>query len=315
MGTGPARHGAAPSAPAVPMAGRGAPHPWARAALRLLCFGVLAVVGTVLAGGLLYTPLSTLAGVADLRVSLGSWFAVAGLLAAHAVCHRVFGEADGWERDGLGDAAWRPGQLARAALAGALVLLVPSLLLLAAGQLRIQPAAETGHGEAILRLAALLVPAALAEELALRGYPLTVLREAFGTRAALLLTSVAFGAVHLLNPAPSLRAVAIVALAGVWLGMLRLATASLPAAWLAHLAFNAAQAMVLHAPVSGLALPTPGWRTVDAGPDWLTGGGWGPEGGAAVAAGMGVVTFLHARAARRRAAQTEPMSRRRAAEG
>ncbi|MBV9879811.1 MAG: hypothetical protein JO180_04905, partial [Gemmatirosa sp.] len=31
---------------------------------------------------------------------------------------------------------------------------------------------------------------------------------------------------------------------------------------------------------------TPGYRTVDAGPDWLTGGPWGPEGGLAAGAGM-----------------------------
>ena len=33
----------------------------------------------------------------------------------------------------------------------------------------------------------------------------------------------------------------------------------------------------------------PDYRTVEQGPDWLTGGQWGPEGGAAAALGMLVV--------------------------
>ena len=35
-----------------------------------------------------------------------------------------------------------------------------------------------------------------------------------------------------------------------------------------------------------LPLDTPDYAMVDDGPDWLTGGTWGPEGGAAGAAGM-----------------------------
>jgi hypothetical protein len=34
------------------------------------------------------------------------------------------------------------------------------------------------------------------------------------------------------------------------------------------------------------------WRTIDSGPDWATGGPWGPEGGAAAAAGLLLTTFL-----------------------
>jgi len=38
--------------------------------------------------------------------------------------------------------------------------------------------------------------------------------------------------------------------------------------------------------VSGIAFATPDWRLVESGPTWLTGGAWGPEGGAAAWAGM-----------------------------
>ena len=53
------------------------------------------------------------------------------------------------------------------------------------------------------------------------------------------------------------------------------------AAWAAHFAWNWTMAVVFHVAVSGLPLESPGYRYVDAGPDWATGGSWGPEGGAA----------------------------------
>jgi hypothetical protein len=55
------------------------------------------------------------------------------------------------------------------------------------------------------------------------------------------------------------------------------------------------QAAVLHSAVSGLPLPTPGYRLADNGPTWLTGGTWGPEGGLAAAAGMLIACILMAR--------------------
>jgi hypothetical protein len=97
---------------------------------------------------------------------------------------------------------------------------------------------------------------------------------------------------HLLNPDPTLLSTTMVALAGVFLATVRLMTGSLWAAGIAHLAWNLAQAVVLHAPVSGLPMPTPGYRLVDHGPAWLTGGEWGPEGGIAAAGGMLLATFL-----------------------
>lgn len=79
----------------------------------------------------------------------------------------------------------------------------------------------------------------------------------------------------------------------MFLAGVRLTTGSLAAAWLAHLGTNWAQGALLHAPISGLTfLPTPGYRLVPSGPDWLTGGAWGLEAGAATAATLLVITFL-----------------------
>jgi hypothetical protein len=55
-------------------------------------------------------------------------------------------------------------------------------------------------------------------------------------------------------------------------------------------------AVLLHIPVSGLETETPDYRTIDAGPDWATGGPWGPEGGGGAALGMlGGLAYLVAR--------------------
>jgi uncharacterized protein len=90
--------------------------------------------------------------------------------------------------------------------------------------------------------------------------------------------------------------VLIVTLAGVFLGAIRVAFDSLYAAWGAHLAWNWMMAVPLHAPVSGLRFEAPDYRTVSAGPAWVTGGAWGPEGGLAAALAMvAALAYLHAR--------------------
>jgi hypothetical protein len=52
--------------------------------------------------------------------------------------------------------------------------------------------------------------------------------------------------------------------------------------------------------VSGIGLAAPNYRVVDAGPDWATGGAWGPEGGLFAGLGMAVaLLFLYRRRERR----------------
>ena len=105
---------------------------------------------------------------------------------------------------------------------------------------------------------------------------------------------------HVANPGADAQSIVIVMLAGFFLGSVFLATRSLWATTVAHFVWNWFMAAALHTPVSGIAVSTPDYRVIDNGPDWLTGGAWGPEGGLAAAIGMFVVMiYLHARRLRR----------------
>ena len=137
--------------------------------------------------------------------------------------------------------------------------------------------------------------AAAAEELLFRGYPLQTLTRANLAWLGVFLTSVPFAVVHLNNPhaVPGFTFINT-ALAGVWLAVAYLRTRSL---WLplgVHWAWNWTQASVLGLPVSGIErlAPTPFLRAVNAGPDWLTGGAYGIEGGAACTIALIISTIV-----------------------
>jgi membrane protease YdiL (CAAX protease family) len=143
----------------------------------------------------------------------------------------------------------------------------------------------TSSIEKTLWLSAIIfVFAASAEETLFRGYPLQTLTRANLSWLGVLLTSVPFALVHLNNPNVA-RGFTFVntALAGVWLAIAYLRTRSL---WLPlglHWSWNWLQASVLGLPVSGISrlAPAPLLHAINAGPDWLTGGAYGIEGGAA----------------------------------
>jgi hypothetical protein len=270
-----------------------------RAWWRVAFFVAATTAGGILAGNIAYaviasTPLVNLARQNGVPLpDFGELFGL--LIGTYGALRILDGVRDGaWQLVGLGRAALRPRLLLLGLAAGTLGILVPCGVLIAAGRLGFerQPAEIASWWTAARGALFLLAPAAFVEELAMRGYLLTVLVESAGAPLAVAITSVLFALLHLLNPDPTVLSTAMVALAGLFLATVRLTTGSLWAAIIAHLAWNLVQAVLLHAPVSGLPLPTPGYRLVDHGPGWLTGGGWGPEGGLAAAAGMLVATFL-----------------------
>lgn len=124
----------------------------------------------------------------------------------------------------------------------------------------------------------LLLPAAFAEELIFRGVPLVALSRAFGRGLALVALSLLFAAAHLQNDGVSPLAMVNIALAGLFLGLAFFTPGGLWTATGAHFGWNLTLAG-LAAPVSGLLLPIPWLDYLPRGPAWLTGGGFGPEGG------------------------------------
>ena len=216
-------------------------------------------------------------------------------------------DGKGWESVALGGAAWTPRWLLLGALAGSVAIAVPTGVLIALGDLTFVPDASGETLRTVLLSVAVLAPAALTEELLMRGYPFAVLSETWGWPVAMGITSIVFGLLHLGNPGATPIAIANVMAAGVFLAGVRIVTGSLAAAWAAHFAWNWTMSAGFHTAVSGLPFGTPRYRLVDTGPDWLSGGAWGPEGGVVAAVGMiGTFAGLSWAASRGRDAGTVP---------
>ncbi|MFI5761199.1 lysostaphin resistance A-like protein [Streptomyces sp. NPDC051563] len=114
------------------------------------------------------------------------------------------------------------------------------------------------------------------EELLFRGLALQALEQLWGSRAAVVITSLFFGVAHLGAAEATLwSALAIAVEAGVLLGAAFLWRRNIWFVAGVHFTWNAAE-QLLGIPVSG---HTPeGWFTLDAhGPAFLTGGGFGLE--------------------------------------
>ncbi|MDQ6718237.1 MAG: CPBP family intramembrane metalloprotease [Gemmatimonadota bacterium] len=177
-------------------------------------------------------------------------------------------------------------------LLGAAGIGVPSAVLLVSRELGVRTTPAGNWISAAAFDAAFFALAATMEELVVRGYLFSLVRRQWGWKTALVSTSLLFGALHLLNPGADAESMLNVTLAGIFLAAVLLVTRSLYAAIAAHLAWNWTMAALFHSVVSGAAIPAPNYATVDNGPDWLTGGQWGPEGGAGATAAMLVLIFI-----------------------
>jgi membrane protease YdiL (CAAX protease family) len=268
--------------------------PW-----RLAIFAVSCVVALVVINMAVLPLVGSVFAALGVRVVLYPWALLASGLLAHALTFRMV-EPRRWAAVRLDAAALAPRSVGLGITLGALAVGIPSLLLLAIGWLRVVPAGDGSSILAGVSTALFLAPAALWEELTFRGYAFTVLSEWLHPAVALGLTSLVFGLVHLQNAGASVPSILVVILAGVFLGGVLLVTRSLYAAFAAHLAWNWTLAGALHSAVSGIPFVTPDYHVVDAGPDWATGGIWGPEGGVPAALGLTVATiYLYLRRARR----------------
>lgn len=270
---------------------------------RLIVLALLSALAFALAGSLLKPvfPLGIPTGTDGLL--LVSFVSVFAVTVGHLGVVLIFERGD-WTSVGLHPAAWRPLPILIAAVAGLAVILLPGALLLATGDLRVAEMPAGSWGSAALYALFWLSAPALFEEMMARGYVFGSIERQWGATPALLITSLAFGLLHLGNPGATAWSVGAVVIAGLFLGSVRLATGSLVAAWVAHVGVNWAQGAILHAPISGLTfLATPGYKVQAHGPDWVTGGAWGMEAGIVTAAMLLVVTFPYLYASHRRRAK------------
>jgi membrane protease YdiL (CAAX protease family) len=125
-----------------------------------------------------------------------------------------------------------------------------------------------------------LLVAALAEEIAFRGYAFQRLIDSVGPTLATLGMSIMFAAMHLVNTNASAASTLVTILAGWLFSIAYLRTRALWLPWGLHFAWNASMGILFGLPVSGLTVFNPVITTNAVGPVWLTGGGYGPEGSA-----------------------------------
>ncbi len=133
-----------------------------------------------------------------------------------------------------------------------------------------------------------------AEELLFRGWLLPVLSARYGVAVGVPLSAVLFALAHSLNPHLNVLAILNLALFGVFAGLYALRDGSIWGVAGIHAAWNWMQGNVLGIPVSGMMPVGGSWLSLaETGPDWLTGGAFGAEGGLAVslvlAVGIGLL--------------------------
>jgi membrane protease YdiL (CAAX protease family) len=278
-----------------------------RAPWRIVFFCVVSLASLIVVESIVGPAIALLFPSVGLRgVANEEWVWCLTFLLSTAICLRHIDKRP-WRDVWLGADASKPTKLGFGFAVGALAIAIPIGTLIGAQWLRAEPGPPGSWWGATVRVSVVLLPAALFEELLTRGYILSVLSESWGKTWAVVATSLGFGFMHLMNPGAKMIDVGLVTLAGFFLAGVLLATRSLYAAWMAHFAWNWTMAVIFHTAVSGLPMERPNYRYVDAGPDWATGGEWGPEGGVPAAlgmvAGMGFL-FVNRRRARSRR-QTE----------
>ncbi len=188
-------------------------------------------------------------------------------------------------RLGWDDLRWTPGNdVARGVGIGILLGVVPAAIAILvavplAGAQLIPDTTTPGTylGQVGLTFAVLL-PAALLEEMMFRGVGQVVLARAFGRLPAILGLSTLFALAHIANDNSTALGLVNIGLAGVLLGLVLYLPGGIWTAWGAHFGWNATLA-AFDAPVSGLPFPIPAINYLPGQPSWLTGGAFGPEGG------------------------------------
>ncbi|MEW6509385.1 MAG: type II CAAX endopeptidase family protein [Bacteroidota bacterium] len=121
---------------------------------------------------------------------------------------------------------------------------------------------------------------AMGEELLFRGYAFQTLIQAVTFLPATLLMSAVFVIAHMQNPGVTSFSMVNVALAGVLFSIAYMKTRSLWLPFGIHFAWNFSQTGLYGLPTSGVEHPARSLiLSTQAGPSWISGGQFGPEGG------------------------------------
>ena len=277
--------------------------------LRLLLAG-LAIVAAVQAFRLLALP--ALVSLLDLGEASASVLRRVGIFACAIAAYWAY--CRGIEKRAVGELRPAPLGIALGAATGAGLIGLAALLLFAAGVYEVVE--YRGLQPGLFGVGGFIVVAATLEEIVYRGVLFRTLEQAWGTGAGLALQSLLFGFGHLENldagssVADKLATVASVTLCGAWWTMVFVLSRNLWVAAANHAAWNFT-IVLTGVPLSGLEdwLPLAPFASRYRGPDWLTGGQFGPEASVVtmVLTGAAVVAswrFAHAKGRLVRAARS-----------
>jgi hypothetical protein len=185
------------------------------------------------------------------------------------------------EKRAIVELRFAPGGIVLGALAGAALISLTTLSLFAAGIYEVT--AARGLHSGLLGAAGLIVVAAMLEEVGFRGVLFRMLENTWGTLPALCVESLLFAAQHLANVegaglVASLTTMIAVTLIGAFWTLVFVHTRNLWIVGANHAGWNFA-ILLTGLPLSGLE----DWRGLAPfesrynGPDWITGGAFGPE--------------------------------------
>jgi hypothetical protein len=122
-----------------------------------------------------------------------------------------------------------------------------------------------------------------AEEALFRGFLLPILGVRYGLVAGVLTSSLLFALLHIFNANLGLLAVLNLTLFGTFAALYAIKEGSLWGVFAVHSLWNWTQGNLFGMQVSGLPVQLDAiFKLKETGPDWFTGGAFGPEGGIAV---------------------------------
>lgn len=119
----------------------------------------------------------------------------------------------------------------------------------------------------------------MSEEVIMRGYLLNSIGARHNLVIAILINSILFGVLHLLNPNVSFLSILNIILFGVFASIYALQFNNIWGVGALHSAWNFVQGNIYGLEVSGLNIDASIWRFKASGNELMNGGAFGPEGG------------------------------------